>query len=346
MCEPESAEFVKLIELKLQKFLADKNYLGTGIICQLLYNFGNETPDLSMRQSREYIAQTSMESLRNCLRCEDHSKTRDYSISVLYMLMKENALEDDQIDASLLQDVCQCLKEDQSEWSLIFLTTLLETKPDVVALHYATFSLSHRSAIIDLCIENLFVLIGNSVLIEQFSNHFKQQSTQILTTLKNTEIALEPTEFTRLVTLFCELSAVDQSQPNLADEKKLMIQNTTKQIQEDKSLLIDTVYLLRMIHELGKSSDRNIFTPIRKISEEHPQESVENPVFGFKRDLIRLVGNMCWRHKENQDEVCTHSICMPAKVFYGYNDKKYTNLLSVVDSNPSFCQVYSSGSVV
>merc|ERR1712039_388259 len=28
-----------------------------------------------------------------------------------------------------------------------------------------------------------------------------------------------------------------------------------------------------------------------------------NPVFGFKRDLVRLIGNMCWRHKKNQDIV-------------------------------------------
>ena len=28
-----------------------------------------------------------------------------------------------------------------------------------------------------------------------------------------------------------------------------------------------------------------------------------NPVFGFKRDLVRLIGNMCWRHRKNQDTV-------------------------------------------
>ena len=28
-----------------------------------------------------------------------------------------------------------------------------------------------------------------------------------------------------------------------------------------------------------------------------------DPVFGFKRDLIRLIGNLCHKNKENQDLV-------------------------------------------
>jgi hypothetical protein len=30
---------------------------------------------------------------------------------------------------------------------------------------------------------------------------------------------------------------------------------------------------------------------------------IHDPVFGFKRDLIRLIGNLCYKSKENQDLV-------------------------------------------
>ena len=28
-----------------------------------------------------------------------------------------------------------------------------------------------------------------------------------------------------------------------------------------------------------------------------------DPVFGFKRDLVRLLANLCYQHKDNQEEV-------------------------------------------
>ena len=56
-----------------------------------------------------------------------------------------------------------------------------------------------------------------------------------------------------------------------------------------------------MAHELGLEVDS--FRPVRKLSEVDGAAIEANPVFGFKRDLVRLVGNMCWRHKENQDTV-------------------------------------------
>ena len=72
-------------------------------------------------------------------------------------------------------------------------------------------------------------------------------------------------------------------------------------VQSDTSLLIDAVYLLRMAHELGSKVDA--FRPVRKLSELDEAAVAANPVFGFKRDLVRLIGNMCWRHKKNQDMV-------------------------------------------
>ena len=47
-----------------------------------------------------------------------------------------------------------------------------------------------------------------------------------------------------------------------------------------------------------------MFASIKDMNEIADKEKMENdPVFGFKRDLIRLVGNMCHKYKSNQDQV-------------------------------------------
>ena len=56
-----------------------------------------------------------------------------------------------------------------------------------------------------------------------------------------------------------------------------------------------------MAHELGMKVDS--FRPVRKLSEVDGAAIEANPVFGFKRDLVRVIGNMCWRHRKNQDTV-------------------------------------------
>ncbi|KAH9493186.1 Ataxin-10 [Bulinus truncatus] len=72
-------------------------------------------------------------------------------------------------------------------------------------------------------------------------------------------------------------------------------------IQQDSELLICAVNLLRSIHDIGKSGD-NVFSREEKASS---LDSIDphHPVFGLKKDLIRLIANMAYRHKSNQDLV-------------------------------------------
>lgn len=300
-------EFVDTAGDLLARFLSSENYLATGIVCQLLYNYGADAQDVSMKKVRDAIAKNHFEALRASLGVE-HFKTRNYSASVFFSLLSKGDVINlirPQIGPDVLTDLCQNIRDD-SEWSLFCIKALAESSPEIMAEHFTSLSLVDRSTVIDVYAESLSLVVGNRVLINHLKDHFKQQSAQILTTLKNktgAQTNLEPAEFIKIVSLFCELSALDESCPNTTDETKLLIKTTRQLIQDDKSLLIDTVYLLRMIHDLGKSSDRNLFTPVRKMSEESSEDTVENPAFGFKRDLIRLVGNLSWKHKENQDEV-------------------------------------------
>ena len=77
-------------------------------------------------------------------------------------------------------------------------------------------------------------------------------------------------------------------------------------IQSDTSLLTDSVYLLKTVQKLGSKVES--FRPVKKLSDVRGTEAEANPVFGFKRDLVRLIGNMCWRHKKNQDMVSEYKI--------------------------------------
>ena len=106
--------------------------------------------------------------------------------------------------------------------------------------------------------------------------------------MRTKDLELDPAEVLRLLSLLTAISA---------DVEKL------KFLQEDKSLLIDSLYLIRMMNDMGKSEEDNMFKPVRKMADLNKEETVSNPVYGFKRDLIRLLGNLCWKHKENQDQV-------------------------------------------
>ncbi|GFO06355.1 ataxin-10-like [Plakobranchus ocellatus] len=72
-------------------------------------------------------------------------------------------------------------------------------------------------------------------------------------------------------------------------------------IQEDSDLLCCAVNLLRSITEMGKCG-HSVFKREEKASAE---DSVDphHPVYGLKKDLIRLIANMAYKHRGNQDTV-------------------------------------------
>ena len=59
--------------------------------------------------------------------------------------------------------------------------------------------------------------------------------------------------------------------------------------------------LLEAIHKLGQSSE-NLFSQVKKLSDKSKVQS-SHPVYGLKRDLLRVIGNFCYKHRANQDKV-------------------------------------------
>jgi len=90
-----------------------------------------------------------------------------------------------------------------------------------------------------------------------------------------------PIETSKLLLIVCKASSKEKWQTIL---------------QNDKSLLIDTIFLLKMIHDTEKSNG-----DLHKTRDSEMDE--DSPINGFKCNLVRLIGNLVYRNKANQDEV-------------------------------------------
>ena len=105
---------------------------------------------------------------------------------------------------------------------------------------------------------------------------FKKSSQSLLTTFKDQD-HLDPIEVSRIILILAQASSTDQFRSF---------------IQEDMSLLIECIYLLKMIHDAQK--------PVASMDQSGDPES---PTYGLKCNLIRIIANMVYRHKINQDQV-------------------------------------------
>ena len=73
-------------------------------------------------------------------------------------------------------------------------------------------------------------------------------------------------------------------------------------MQINKSLVINTLYLLRLVHQ-SASSDANL-SILSKLSDLERLEDVSSSaMFGFKATLIELLTNLVWEHADNQSLV-------------------------------------------
>ncbi|NXS08285.1 ATX10 protein, partial [Neodrepanis coruscans] len=70
-------------------------------------------------------------------------------------------------------------------------------------------------------------------------------------------------------------------------------------LQAVPGLLETAIDTLRLTHLAGKQTV-NIFTATHALT---GQEEISHPAVGFKSHLIRLIGNLCYKNKENQDKV-------------------------------------------
>lgn len=120
---------------------------------------------------------------------------------------------------------------------------------------------------------------------------FKDCSDCILKTCETYVERLEPEEVAELLQFLASASAENRYHSEL---------------QKDMSLLITCSVLLKNMHSLGKTGENN-FTSIQKLSDlsvsTQRSDICEHPAFEFKSCLVKLLGNLCWRHPQNQNQV-------------------------------------------
>ncbi|XP_058802206.1 uncharacterized protein LOC131670546 [Phymastichus coffea] len=197
--------------------------------------------------------------------------------------------------------------------------TLLLKEPSYLKEIYEELSIDDKLYLIDIIHQEVRAVVYNEEktkdvyglpieAIEFLADKFKKKSDLILKTVDTYLNGLEPTEITILI----DILGVLTSNPKLEESKKL---------QEDKSLLINCLYLLKAVHIIGKNSN-NCFTPLQKLSEltvsneKNCYDDADNksnhvctktiqshPAFGFKASLIRLIGNLVHKNEKNQNFV-------------------------------------------
>lgn len=220
-----------------------------------------------------------------------HTDFTYISTALLYNIMKDMDIDLKFIHPDIYSIVLElCEKEGDKNEYLGFIMELLLNNKNFYS-NYRSYDSKKRLTILKHvmeCISKENVKIDNE-FIDILVHQFKIKSDCILKTVTDYLKDIEPLEVTYLLETIASLSGNETYLPYL---------------QNDKSLLINCAFLLKSIHSLGKTSENN-FSAVQRLSEiAHPSKNItEHPAFGFKAGLVRILGNLCWKHRRNQDEV-------------------------------------------
>ncbi|XP_075409616.1 ataxin-10 [Tenrec ecaudatus] len=181
----------------------------------------------------------------------------------------------------------------ESEWPFLVVTDHFLKDPELVKAMFAKLSNQERVTFLDLMIAK--ILSDDSLATDDvpvFLSHAELmagafvdncRSVLKLTSEHQTEDE-EVRAIIRLLDVLCEMTA----------NNDLLVY-----LQGYPGLLDRVIDLLRLVHIAGKDTT-SLFAAAGCIKAERDISSVAD---GFKSHLIRLIGNLCYKNKENQDKV-------------------------------------------
>uniref|UniRef100_A0A8D0KQ65 Ataxin 10 n=1 Tax=Strix occidentalis caurina TaxID=311401 RepID=A0A8D0KQ65_STROC len=180
----------------------------------------------------------------------------------------------------------------ESEWSFLIVTDHLLKCPELVKALYAKLSNQERVTLLELMMAELSE--KNPVTSEEmnvFMRHaeflagcFQEKCEAVLKLTSAADAEDEEALVTiRLLDVLCEMTSNNGQLEGL---------------QALPGLLETAIDTLRLTHLAGKQAV-NIFTATHMTG----QEEISHPAVGFKSHLIRLIGNLCYKNKKNQDKV-------------------------------------------
>ncbi|XP_038009205.1 ataxin-10 [Motacilla alba alba] len=230
-----------------------------------------------------------------CLTYSDE-KIVTYCCMVLFTCLNSERVREllDPGNLTVALHVLRVYKEQlDSEWSFLIVTEHLLKCPELVKALYAKLSNQERVTLLELMMVK--VNDKNSLTSEEmnvFVSHadfladcFQEKCGAVLKLTAAAAAEDEEALVTiRLLDVLCEMTS-NSSQ--------------LEHLQAFPGLLETAVDTLRLTHLAGKQAV-NIFTATHAVT---GQEEISHPAIGFKSHLIRLIGNLCYKNKENQDKV-------------------------------------------
>ncbi|CAI5773892.1 ataxin-10 isoform X1 [Podarcis lilfordi] len=275
---------VHLIQL-LHKLETNLESLLTAFRCSLQF-LGNIAAGNKASQHRIWtLAFPSL--FLNCLKHQDE-KVVSYCCMVLFTCLNPERTRELQEESNLnvaLAVLQASRKYPESEWTFLIVTNHLLKCPELVKAMYAKLSNQERASFLELIQseigENDTVISAETAKF--LVNCFKEkcQAVLILAFAANDDDE-EALVTIRLVDVLCEMTSNS---------------GHLECLQACPDLLEVTVKTLQLTHLAGKQST-NIFTVTHS-----GQEQSCHPAVGFKSHLIRLIGNLCYKNKANQDKV-------------------------------------------
>ncbi|XP_067657464.1 ataxin-10-like [Haliotis asinina] len=256
-------------------------------------------------QNQENVCRTFLCTFRRLLQSSD-SGVVNYTCMVLHnclltadrtsrVLPDYLSLDDDTV-ASVVLSVIERTVQADMEWGLFVVEDLLQVAAFCETI-YTRLPPTHRLFVVEVVIgmlkraesdtsmEKIHVVAVENLLY--LGREVKTYSHQILHAgLQDTE----DSQTSLLLVKILEALGMATSQHSLYGS-----------LQNDSDFLKCCVNLLHGIQDIGRQGG-NHFTAVEKMTESD-QIDPHHPAFGLKRDLIRLLANMVFRHKANQDKI-------------------------------------------
>lgn len=316
-------EWFRLLVNKLQN-----NLEILEAISEILRFLRNCTSDFAVQQyilEKTNILNTTDYLFSKILEVDVNNVCLKILLQFLVNLVSSNKEAGDKILTLFYERIKKCLKANTNIYecsALIYYISLVKSVNNLELLNtvlhvyrnnfeneFLIFFLENRISDCNFWSIYKDIEIGNKITVLETLRDMQLQKKSYSLPVTAQEILIE--EFLRFASTIFYMSEKEESRLK-ASEVSLLLEilsslssdeNYLKKLQSNRNILINAGVLLINIHKLGKQND-NCFTPIQKLTEFGVNSGLnEHPAFGFKADLVRLIGNLCWKNTDMQDLV-------------------------------------------
>ncbi|KAI3366847.1 hypothetical protein L3Q82_009495, partial [Scortum barcoo] len=291
------------VSLKLLSFLQNTNVEGRDGVFEPLRCGIQFLGNLAVgnQKSKDDIWQLSFPNLLLQLLSVEDEKAVNYASMVLHTCLDETKVEELSKPQNIhlaLRVMELCRTQPDLDWTVIIATQHFLKSSVLVESMYSGMSHHERVTLLELLFAQLREEDSDQCGVPPSVARFLASSFQtgcgaVLTlatgSASSDEVLQEALTVISLLDVLCEMTS---------DCRQFMF------LQDHPDLLVTTVELLNQVHAIGKAS-KNIFSATQNFSSfsGDRDSSSHSPVVSFKAHLIRLIGNLCHSHTNNQNKV-------------------------------------------